>query len=57
MEMIPTRMKPVLLVSSSRKLVKNPTEKNPTTGQKRISKRAKTFRFAIIQFLNTKAHV
>jgi hypothetical protein len=57
MEIIPTRMNPVLLESSSRKLVKNPTEKKPTTGQKRISKRLKTFRFAMIQFLNTKAHV
>jgi hypothetical protein len=50
-------MNPVLFGSSSRKLVKNPTEKKPTTGQKRISKRLKTFRFAMIQFLNTKAHV
>jgi hypothetical protein len=57
MEMIPTRMNPVLLGSSSRKLVKNPTEKKPTTGQKRISKRLKIFRFAMIQFLNTKAHI
>jgi hypothetical protein len=57
MEMIPTRMNPVLLGSSSRKLVKRPTEKKPTTGQKRISKRLKIFRFAMIQFLNTKAHI
>jgi hypothetical protein len=26
-------------------------------GQKRISKRLKIFRFAMIQFLNTKAHI
>jgi hypothetical protein len=57
MEMIPIRMNPVLLGSSSKKLVKSPTEKKPTTGQKRISKRVKTFRFAMIQFLNTKAHI
>jgi hypothetical protein len=57
MAIMPTRMNPVLLGSNSRKLVKNPTEKKPTTGQKRISKRLKTFRFAMIQFLNTKAHV
>jgi hypothetical protein len=57
MAIMPTRMNPVLLGSSSRKLVKNPTEKKPTTGQKRISKRLKIFRFAMIQFLNTKAHV
>jgi hypothetical protein len=50
-------MNPVLFGFSSRKLVKSPTEKNPTTGQKRISKRLNTFRFAMIQFLNTKAHV
>jgi hypothetical protein len=55
--MIPTRMNPVLLGSNSRKLVKSPTEKNPTMGQKRISKRLKIFRFAMIQFLNTKAHI
>jgi hypothetical protein len=57
MEMIPRRMNPVLLGSSSRKLVRSPTEKNPTTGQKRISKRLKIFRFAMIQFLKTKAHI
>jgi hypothetical protein len=55
--MIPMRINPVLLGSSSKKLVKSPTEKKPTTGQKRISKRVKTFRFAMIQFLNTKAHI
>jgi hypothetical protein len=57
MAIMPTRMNPVLLGSNSRKLVRNPTEKKPTTGQKRISKRLKTFRFAMIQFLNTNAHV
>jgi hypothetical protein len=57
MEMIPTRMNPVLLGSNSKKLVRSPTEKKPTTGQKRISKMVKIFRFAMIQFLNTKAHI
>jgi hypothetical protein len=50
-------MNPDVLASRSRKVVNNPMEKKPTTGQKMISKRLKIFRFAIIQFLKMKAHV
>jgi len=45
------RMKALVFKSSSRKTVSNPTEKKPTTGQKRISKRVKKLRFVMIQFL------
>ena len=34
---------------------RSPTDKNPTTGQNRISKRVKTFLLVMIQFLKTKA--
>jgi hypothetical protein len=57
MEMMPMRMNPDISASNFRKLVKSPTERKPTTGQKRISKRLKTFRFVMIQFLKTKAHI
>jgi hypothetical protein len=57
MEMTPMRMNPTISALNPKKLVNNPTEKNPTTGQKRISKRLKTFRFVMIQFLYTKAHI
>jgi len=42
------RMNPTISASNSRKLVSRPTEKKPTTGQKRISKRLNTFRFVMI---------
>jgi hypothetical protein len=57
MEMTPMRMNPDISAFNSRKFVKSPTEKKPTTGQKRISKRLKTFRFVMIQFFTTKAHI
>jgi hypothetical protein len=57
MEMIPTRMKPAVFGFKLRKSVKSPMEKKLTTGQKRISKKLKTFRLVIIQFLITKAHI
>jgi hypothetical protein len=57
MEIIPTRMKPAVFVFKLRKSVKRPMEKKPTTGQKMISKKLKTFRLVMIQFLITKAHI
>jgi hypothetical protein len=57
MEMTPMRMNPDISAFNPKKLVISPTEKKPTTGQKRISKRLKTFRFVMIQFLITKAHI
>ena len=51
------RMNPAISAFNLKKLVNNPTEKKPITGQKRISKRLKTFRFVMIQFLKTKAHI
>src|SRR5512135_495944 len=57
MEMMPVRMNPDMLTSSSRKVVSSPMEKKPTTGQKAISKRLKMLRFVISQFLKTKAHI
>jgi hypothetical protein len=57
MEMMPMRINPDISAFNSKKLVNSPTEKKPMTGQKRISKRLKTFRFVMIQFLITKAQV
>jgi hypothetical protein len=57
MEMTPMRMNPTISAFNPKKLVNSPIEKNPTTGQKRISKRLKKFRFVMIQFLNAKAHI
>src|SRR4030042_1035405 len=57
MAMTPMRMKAFISGWSAANSARSPTERKDTRGQKRISKRVKTFLLVMIQFLNTKALV
>ena len=55
METTPMRMKAFMSGFNSANSARSPTDKKLTRGQKRISKRVKTFLLVMTQFLNAKA--